>query len=186
MNNHLKQFILTEIKYEILYEKFPKEKKKLANKKWREQNRDYYLSCLKEYNHKNKEILKIKKKERIAKNPEEFYNRCNEYNKTYQKQYYNQNKEKYIQKGKQRRAHLRGGIGTFSVYDEKFLYSSQQGKCVVCRKNLNNKYDVDHILPLSKGGRNDKYNIQLLCSLCNKQKAAKDPIEFMQSRGYLL
>jgi len=45
---------------------------------------------------------------------------------------------------------------------------------------------MDHIVPLAKGGKNIDSNIQLTCPKCNLEKNSKDPIEFMQSRGYLL
>jgi len=41
-------------------------------------------------------------------------------------------------------------------------------------------------MPLSRGGSNDKYNLQLLCPTCNLKKSAKDPIDFAQENGNLL
>lgn len=38
----------------------------------------------------------------------------------------------------------------------------------------------------TKGGANDKSNIQLLCPHCNLSKGAKHPVDFMQERGMLL
>lgn len=66
------------------------------------------------------------------------------------------------------------------------LYKLQQGKCPCCKNPLNNDYHLDHVIPLSLGGTNDDLNMQLLRSICNLQKNAKHPIDFMQSRGYLL
>lgn len=40
--------------------------------------------------------------------------------------------------------------------------------------------------PLARGGTNQRTNLQLLCPPCNLSKSAKDPIDFMQSRGFLL
>jgi 5-methylcytosine-specific restriction endonuclease McrA len=45
---------------------------------------------------------------------------------------------------------------------------------------------LDHIIPLARGGKNEYRNMQVTCPTCNRQKHSKDPIEFMQSRGYLL
>jgi hypothetical protein len=64
--------------------------------------------------------------------------------------------------------------------------ASQRWKCACCKTDISRHYHVDHITPLARGGRHEPKNIQLLCVTCNVRKAAKDPIEFMQSRGYLL
>ena len=48
------------------------------------------------------------------------------------------------------------------------------------------KMHVDHIIPLSKQGRNDRRNLQLLCVSCNLKKHARDPIDHAKSLGMLL
>ena len=66
------------------------------------------------------------------------------------------------------------------------LIKLQSGKCICCGQPLGSDYHLDHINPLSRGGSNTDDNIQLLRKTCNLQKHAKDPIEFMQMRGFLL
>ncbi len=66
------------------------------------------------------------------------------------------------------------------------LYVLQRGKCAACKKILGKKYHLDHIVPLALEGPNVDSNIQLLCPPCNHKKHAKHPIDFMQSRGFLL
>lgn len=67
------------------------------------------------------------------------------------------------------------------------LLALQKGKCACCGKSLASGYDMDHIVPLSKGGRNVDSNMQLLTPSCNRSKGAQDPIAFMQEkRGMLL
>jgi 5-methylcytosine-specific restriction endonuclease McrA len=83
-----------------------------------------------------------------------------------------------------RRAWKRSSKGTFTSEDVVKLHALQSGKCACCKINLK-KYHIDHINPLSAGGSNDFYNLQLLCPHCNLSKGAKDPIAFMQERGYL-
>jgi 5-methylcytosine-specific restriction endonuclease McrA len=85
-----------------------------------------------------------------------------------------------------RRAIARQAAGRHTSSDVLELLSLQQCMCVVCRTNIKNDYHVDHIIPLSKGGGNGKDNLQLLCPTCNLQKHAKHPVDFMQSRGFLL
>jgi 5-methylcytosine-specific restriction endonuclease McrA len=66
------------------------------------------------------------------------------------------------------------------------LLSSQKRKCIYCGHKISVKHShLDHIMPLSKGGKNSNSNIQLLCPSCNLKKASKHPIEFAQSIGLL-
>jgi 5-methylcytosine-specific restriction endonuclease McrA len=66
------------------------------------------------------------------------------------------------------------------------LLKLQRGKCACCGKDLSAGYHLDHNMPIALGGTNTDDNIQLLCPTCNLQKHAKHPVEFMQSRGFLL
>lgn len=66
------------------------------------------------------------------------------------------------------------------------LYKLQCGKCACCGFPLGNDYHLDHIMPLSLGGHHTDDNIQLLLAKCNLQKNRKHPVDFMQSRGFLL
>lgn len=76
--------------------------------------------------------------------------------------------------------------GTLSKDLIQKLLRLQKGKCPCCMQQLGNDYELDHIVPLAKGGRNEDVNMQLLRRLCNRQKHAKHPIDFMQSRGFLI
>ena len=66
------------------------------------------------------------------------------------------------------------------------LFKQQKGLCPCCGQPLGKDYHLDHIMPLSLGGANVDSNIQLLRAKCNLQKRNKHPIDFMQSRGFLL
>jgi 5-methylcytosine-specific restriction endonuclease McrA len=51
----------------------------------------------------------------------------------------------------------------------KFYYGN---RCASCgRRNV--KLTKDHILPVSKGGKDNISNIQPLCDICNKRKGVK-------------
>jgi len=62
----------------------------------------------------------------------------------------------------------------------------QKGKCPCCGNSLGKDYHLDHIVPLARGGSNSDSNMQLLTKVCNMQKHAKDPVDFMQERGFLI
>jgi len=76
--------------------------------------------------------------------------------------------------------------GKHTAADIREIKKLQRSCCALCRTKLGNKYHVDHIAPVAKGGTNDRKNLQLLCEPCNLAKAARDPIDHMQSLGFLL
>lgn len=87
-----------------------------------------------------------------------------------------------------RRALKLGAGGTYNPADVLALFKRQRGKCAHpwCGKSLASGYHIDHVIPLSRGGSNDRKNLALLCQPCNNQKWAHHPVDFAQSRGFLL
>ncbi len=109
-----------------------------------------------------------------AKNPEYF------------KEWKRKNGDKVRAHNSNRRAVKRLAIGTHTPADVAEILLMQGRKCACCRVSIKKKYHIDHIIPLSMGGRNDRRNLQILCAPCNLSKHALDPIDFMRSRGKLL
>lgn len=66
------------------------------------------------------------------------------------------------------------------------LFGLQRGMCPCCRMPLGDDFHMDHIIPLALGGANTDENMQLLRSTCNLKKNKKHPVEYMQSKGFLL
>ena len=66
----------------------------------------------------------------------------------------------------------------------KAMFYRDRGRCQLCKKDVSgqvhieNKYHLDHILPLAESGTNDSTNFQLLCAECNLKKSAviKEPV----------
>jgi len=56
------------------------------------------------------------------------------------------------------------------------LLKRQKGKCTHCEMHFTNEsvMEVDHIIPKSKGGKNEMKNIQLLHRHCHDEKTASD------------
>ena len=50
---------------------------------------------------------------------------------------------------------------------KKQIASDQQWLCKSCKKLLDYTYEIDHVIPLFKGGSNDKHNLQALCRSCH-------------------
>lgn len=84
------------------------------------------------------------------------------------------------------RARKRQNGGTLTRGIRKKLFKLQKGKCVCCGEPLGDDFHLDHRMPVALGGPNTDDNMQLLRKVCNLQKQAQHPTDFMQSRGFLL
>lgn len=128
-----------------------------------------------------------------AEHPEKVRARVAEYRaanrqtlREYQRQYQKAHPESYRLHNQNRRAARKSRGGSLSKGLSERLFKLQRGKCACCGLPLGSDYHLDHIFPLALGGTNTDRNIQLLRALCNSQKHAKHPVEFMQQRGFLL
>jgi len=66
-------------------------------------------------------------------------------------------------------------VSTLTPEDVEFLYYIQRGSCVSCGTDIsNNNFQIEHIIPISKGGDLSLENCQLLCKKCNLKKRTKD------------
>lgn len=48
------------------------------------------------------------------------------------------------------------------------IFERDGNKCLCCGKTEN--LEVDHIIPIDKGGKTEMYNLQTLCHDCNEKK----------------
>ncbi|TWW38974.1 HNH endonuclease [Pseudomonas aeruginosa] len=126
----------------------------------------------------NKEKIRLKGVASRAANRESLLVRKREYAK--------QNREKYNIYSSNRRARVRNAEGRHTASDIRRIFEFQRGRCANCLIMLNSRYEIDHIVALSRGGSNWPSNIQLLCMPCNRSKHAMDPIAWKQAQGMLI
>lgn len=96
------------------------------------------------------------------------------------------NPDRAVVQRRNQKARRKKALGTHTADDIKAIFKVQYGKCAYCRIELCVQYHVDHIVPLARGGSNDRQNLQLLCRPCNLAKGARDPIEYARFLGLLL
>lgn len=69
--------------------------------------------------------------------------------------------------------------------DKERLYRVYKGRCYYCGCELKGKYDVDHYIPVSRGGGTGLENLVIACPTCNRSKGSKMPADWMRGQGKL-
>lgn len=92
------------------------------------------------------------------------------------------------------------GINDLEKRNEEAIFDALNAfnkKCPYCGKDqyrvgIRDKIEVDHFVPISKGGQNVPWNLIPICKSCNRKKSARLPKEFLdhaifqQINAYLL
>ena len=55
---------------------------------------------------------------------------------------------------------------------KKRVAARQRWRCAVCKELLDETFEIDHIVPLFRGGTNDEINLQTLCKRDHTLKSA--------------
>lgn len=138
-------------------------------------NREACLESSNKWFRDNRDAQLKKKKEWRERNP----GHSDEYRK--------KNPELYAEASRRRRARKLGADGYHSKDDIDKILSGQGGLCAApwCRSDISNGYEIDHIMPLSRGGSDWPSNLQCLCRGCNRSKSSKTMDEWCEWRVIL-
>lgn len=161
------------------YRKRHSEKIKERERSRRIKRKASHKKYIRRWEEKNKEILSVKRAAYYRKNRDRILQRTKNYAKSHP--------GRSIVAGQRRRARNRNAEGSFRIADVRNIIKLQKNKCAYCRVSFDKeKYHIDHIMPLARGGSNYPKNIQILCGPCNLRKSDKDPMEFSRQLGMML
>jgi 5-methylcytosine-specific restriction endonuclease McrA len=111
-----------------------------------------------------------------ARNPERFAELQREsYRRNYEKNY-----PRYLTNARNRRARKKLADGSHTSKEVRQMVRDQGGVCAYCESSLSGSYHVDHMIPLSRGGRNDWTNLAIVCRNCNLSKGSMTVEEFFR------
>jgi 5-methylcytosine-specific restriction endonuclease McrA len=107
-----------------------------------------------------------------------------EMRREYQKGWYDGNYERYKVYNQNRKARKLGNGGELPQGIETVLFEQQEGLCYLCGELLyrgfNDPLSIDHLVPISRGGRNDTSNVKLAHLSCNMKKSIRTHDEYLE------
>lgn len=144
-------------------------------------DRAHYAQTIDRQTDRNRRAYSANRQQRI-----EYQREWHKHNRDVSKKWKQENPHKNREYCSARKSRKLTAGGRYTQRDIERILKMQRHRCACCKKSLRIGFEVDHIVPLSKGGTNFPKNIQLMTPSCNSSKYNRDPIEYMQSKGLLL
>jgi len=167
-----------KIKYNQDWQKENKELHKVIHKKWLDKNIDHKRAYDKSYSQseqgrrkrrewekRNKEIIRVKRKSWEAKNEEHLFISRKKYREE------NKNKVRALKKVHEaKRRSIKMKASTNLTYTEEQLIKQYYEHSTRIKNKLGIEFHVDHIVPLSLGGLHHPSNLQVVPARWNMRK----------------
>ena len=96
------------------------------------------------------------------------------------KRHYDRDPSKVINRVEKYKAQKDAAGGYWTDYDIQKIRRELEDKCYYCGVELAGGGEIDHKLPVSRGGTNWPDNLTLACTKCNRDKHCKTPDEFFE------
>jgi 5-methylcytosine-specific restriction endonuclease McrA len=142
-----------------------------------EANRAKKLTKFKAYYQANKEMILVKRKDYRQANREVQQFRI----KVWRKKNPERNREIVRESKRRRRARLFKAVTVpFTAAMKAAKYADQDGLCYYRNEELNGIYEIEHKIPLCRGGNDIPENIVLACRRCNLEKSRMTDTEFFE------
>lgn len=159
---------------------------RMDHARWAAMDPGERAATLERYRHRNREY-RVKNASLVKARKADYFqrNKARLIEKTYAHRRKNPERLRELARGwsNRRRTLVAGGLTAKQQAD---WASAQKKVCHWCGKACAKKYHIDHVQPLSRGGKHEVRNLCIACPPCNLRKNNKDPIEWAQSLGKLL
>lgn len=107
---------------------------------------------------------------------------CNNHRNEYARNAYHTNPK--VRAERTQHAHSRKRhIDPVPVVGQEVILEDFEGKCAYCGAPAES---WDHVIPISKGGETEPWNIVPACIACNSSKNDSDLMEWLEKRGFTL
>ena len=156
-------------------------------KQYREANKEAIKERKKKYREANIEVIKERRKQYYEKNKEYINEQRKEYAKEYNKKYRQTVQGQVIifnNRNKRRSQKINQGKG-ITIEQWKEVYEYFNWNCAYSEIELSkDNRNLDHIIPLSKGGSNNIWNMIPMLNIYNFSKQDKLPLEWYKEQEY--
>lgn len=140
------------------YNKNNRAKIAARKKAYHEENRDELLPKMREYHAANRDRSAERRKAHRRAHPEMM-----------------------VAQAHRRRSKIAENGGTLTAAEIKAIVAED---CFWCGIDCSQDFHLDHIVPISKGGRNSRCNVAVSCPGCNLSKNAKDLSDWLREIGW--
>jgi len=154
-----------------------------SNRKWCKENREKRAEHSRKYYEKNRgNVLESHRKyreensEKVAESKRKYREKNKERAAELQRKWCEENPEKSAERGRRRRARKANANGTHTAEHIKARFDYYGNKCIYCGSEEN--LEVEHRIPLSRGGSDWPANLAPACRPCNRSKSTKTEAEF--------
>lgn len=99
--------------------------------------------------------------------------------KVLEKEWRLKNREKVLMWNRLRLQRQRAAGEGADKHDVQRMLCHQDYSCIYCKARLFEKFHIDHKTPISREGKNNIENLQILCPTCNMKKGALTHEEYL-------
>lgn len=170
-----KQYAAANADQRKAYYQANRERFAARHREWYLQNCEKEKERVKRWNEANPERVAV---HRANEDPEK--------RRAASRRYYHRNKDKARVHVLNRISRKREAEGEHTFDEVWQMLEDQEHKCAYCEEPLFGVFHVDHMQPLSRGGRNDWTNLAVTCPFCNLSKHAKTPLQFLEVLGHAI